>query len=170
MQLYLIPIRVQYTSSLNSGYHGSVLDTGSSTLSMPRRPSKEIMAAILKLVNGKMGNGSVPLFKWIADRTKNYDYFLQIGGRSLFSKEEFDKMHSRFIRFFPDIIMYWNGDGAKANKQPLPFTVSVDRYLLFKSNRICLDLFGVDQHLQTGENLQNLKILGLDSSSNRDQL
>ena len=158
------PVTVQYVSSIKSGYHGSVLDTGSSTLSMPRRPSKEIMAGILKLVNAKIGNGS--LFAWTADKTKNYDFFLMVEGRALFSKEEFDRIHAQYLRFFPDLIMFWNGDGANANKEPLRFSVPVDRYLLFKSNRICLDLFGDTPSLLIGSNVMVNKLIIYD----RDQM
>jgi len=158
------PVTVQYVSSIKSGYHGSVLDTGSSTLSMPRRPSKEIMAGILKLVNAKIGNGS--LFAWTADKTKNYDFFLMVEGRALFSKEEFDRIHAQYLRFFPDLIMFWNGDGANANAEPLRFSVPVDRYLLFKSNRICLDLFGDTPSLLIGSNVMVNKLIIYD----RDQM
>jgi len=150
-------VTVKYESSTSSGYHGSVLDTGSSTLSMPRRPSKEIMAGILKMANTKIGNGS--LFSWTPDRTKNYDFFLMIGGRALFSKTEFERFHAEYLRFFPDVVMFWNGDGAKANREPLRFSVPVDRYLFFKSNRICLDLFGDTPSLLIGSNVMVNKLM-----------
>ena len=33
-------IHVNYKTNIQTGYHGSVIDTGSSTLSMPHKPSK----------------------------------------------------------------------------------------------------------------------------------
>ena len=149
------PIDVNYQSDIRNGYHGSVIDTGSSTLSMPRKPSKDIMDAILKLVHTKIDK-NVNKFEWTKDITKNYDFFLQWNGKKTMGDDDWIKFKNEFIKYFPDIIMLWNGEDGK---DALKFTIPVERYLLFKKPHICLDLFGDTPSILVGSNVMVNKFM-----------
>jgi len=149
-------VRVQYESNINSGYHGSVIDTGSSTLSMPARPSKELMDGILKLVHSKIDSNKHK-FKWVKDMTKNYDYFLEWNDNKSVDKERWKVFETEVKQYFPDMVMLWSADGNGG--QPLRFTIGVDRYLLFKPPHICLDLFGDTPSILVGSNVMVNKFM-----------
>jgi len=147
-------VPIQYVSNINAGYHGSVIDTGSSTLSMPRKPSQEIMTAILKLVRQKITDQQK--FEWTKDMTKNYDFFLEWNGKNTFDEKEWSLFNEKYIQYFPDIVMIWN---KEENAQNLEFTIPVQRYLFFKSGHICLDLFGDTPSILVGSNVMINKFM-----------
>eukprot|EP01084_Bolivina_argentea_P291925 501779_1 len=144
-------VTVNYASNLKSGYHGSVIDTGSSTLSMPRKASSEIMNAILKLVSVD------DKFEWVADGTKNYDYFLKWNGKLIFTNEDWKRFSEEKMKYFADIVMLWQGDGNEA--EPLEFSIPVQTYLLYKKPHVCLDLFGDTPSILVGSNVMTNKFM-----------
>ena len=104
-------IHVRYTTNERAGYRGTVIDTGSSTLSMPRAPSKEIIAGILKLVHATIKKqGRSDTFEWVADRSKQYDFHLVWNGRSTFDQEGWQGFVDEVDQYFPYLVMLWRGE------------------------------------------------------------
>ena len=151
-------VDVEYKSNINSGYHGSVIDTGSSTLSMPRKPSQDIMNGILKLVHTKVDKNTNK-FEWTKDITKNYDFFLQWNGKKTISPEEWKIFKNEYMKYFPDIIMLWMGMENEDKNNALKFRIPVDRYLLYKKPHLCLDLFGDTPSILVGSNVMVNKFM-----------
>jgi len=148
-------IDVAYTSNVGSGYHGSVLDTGSSTLSMPRAPAQNIMKALLEIVN----QIDTHRFEWSKDPTKNYDFFLQWNDKKVFNDEEWTQFQRELLPHFPDIVMLWKSDSESKSAAPLRFVVPAAQYLLFKAHHICLDLFGDTPSILVGSNVMINKFM-----------
>eukprot|EP01084_Bolivina_argentea_P163859 284979_1 len=143
-------IKINYQSNINSGYHGSVIDTGSSTLSMPRKPSQDIMNGVLKLVNAKTIKTN-DKFEWTKDITKNYDFFLQWNGKKIFDDNDWKLFTDKYMNIFPDIVMIWDDN--------LNFEIPPQTYLLFKKPHICLDLFGDTPSILVGSNVMINKFM-----------
>eukprot|EP01083_Nonionella_stella_P091056 254484_1 len=154
-------IAVNYTSDPLIGYHGSVVDTGSSTLSMPRKPAEEIKNAISQLANAALGEEHA--FEWEKDGTKHYDYLLKWNGKTTFDDAEWKQFSDEFMKFFPDIVMLWKGDAVES--RPLEFSVPVQRYLLYKTQQICLDIFGDTPSVLVGSNVMVNKFMIYDQEN-----
>ena len=147
-------IKIDYVSNLNRGYKGTVLDTGSSTLAMPFKPSQKIMNAILEILNRNTQQFGMH-FSFIKDSSRNYDYILSINNRIAFEGNEYYNIMNRYQEYFPYITMIWKTDDNYDFEFKIPFT----QYLLYKNGHICLDLFGDTQSVLVGSNVMVNKFM-----------
>merc|ERR1719361_2683880 len=97
-------------------------------------------------------------FKWVPDRSRQYDFFFAWNEKTKFTKKEWHKFVDQMDEYFPDLIMLWQGD-KNSNGKSLEFRISSSQYLLFKKGRICLDLFGDTPSLLVGSNLMTQKFM-----------
>eukprot|EP01084_Bolivina_argentea_P024314 45315_1 len=157
-------IDIQYMSNIQSGYHGTVLDTGSSTLSVPANVASKIRDGVLSLVHSNvMLNGN--RFEWQTDNTGSYDYVLKWNGQIKFDQDKWNDFIENYMQLFPDIVMLWDADSV--SEEPVEFRVQPAQYLLFKSSYICLDLFGDVQSVLVGSNVMINKLIVYDVQNMR---
>ncbi|ETO19265.1 hypothetical protein RFI_17965, partial [Reticulomyxa filosa] len=100
---------IPYNENLDVGYHGTVLDTGSSTLSMPRKTANELVESIMQYSG----------YSYYEDKDKVYDYCLRSkSGQIEYTESDWKYFLQHEIMKFPLLFMLWEGGEQRTSMDP----------------------------------------------------
>jgi len=144
---------ISYHDNLNGGYHGTVMDTGTTTIAMPRDSAQQIMKYISEISG----------YEFIKDNTKVYDYCIKDKYKNI-KDSDWNKFKQDELNKFPLLVMLW--DSFNSSQLPLHYNILPIRYLVYKRNSICLDIFGDTPSILVGSNQMVNKFIIYDREQN----